>query len=80
MHTKTLKQSRSSDSSPMMSAVYKRQWRLDDIVGVVGLVRKKVEVKEESQVMEVGDVTERTALLELGPQVVQKVRKVREAM
>lgn len=43
-------------------------------------VTKEVEIKEEDQVVEVVDVTKPAASPELGPQVVEAMKKVREEL
>lgn len=68
-------------SSPMMDdAALRRQRRIDEMLGVEELKSKDADVKDEDQVMQVIDVAEPAATTELGPQVVEKMSKVREAM
>lgn len=64
----------------MESSVPKRQRTIDLMVDTVGSVTEEVEVREENQMMKAVDVTELAPSPELGPQVVEAIRKVWEAM
>lgn len=78
---RTLKQSHSSGSSPMMDcAVPKHQRALDEMMGGAGPVTKEVSVRKIDQFMELVGVTEPALSSELCPQVLEVIRKVRKAM
>lgn len=64
----------------MMDTVPKRQRTQDEILGAAKPGTEVVEVKEADKVLKIIDVTEPAASSERGGQVVEGMRKVREAM
>lgn len=76
-----LKRFRSSNFSSMMeSSVPKRQRTIDLMLDTAGSGTKEVEVREENQMMKAADVMEPAPSPELGPQLMETIRKVREAV
>lgn len=75
--TRTLKQSQSSDRSPVMkNSVPKCHGTLDNMMDVPILAGKDVEAKERDHEMKVADVMERVTSSELGPHVIEATKKL----
>lgn len=62
------------------AAVPKRQQKPDEMVAATVLKTMKLEANGEDRVMELIDVTEPAVSSELGPQVIEMIRKIGEAM